>query len=258
MQIDPVYKPLFALVFLSILLAACKKDDQPVNTGKVTLQFNPVIDGQNLVLDEQEFTNAAGNKYKVEKLKYYVSKLTFYNANGTRFELPDGYYLIEDTGLSNRREINIDNMPAGNYTSFSFAIGIDSARNFSTEMVGELNPNNDMAWNWVSGYKFFLLEGKFTTTANATDAVVLHIGGNRSYRTVTFSAAAAGGLQAIGIEANSHTMIELEADVNKLFNATTVIDLNVINAVMQPGEEADKIADNYSSGMFILKNVRRK
>jgi hypothetical protein len=249
-------KAVFILLFLPLSFIACKKDDQPISTGKVTLQFSPVVDGQNLVLDDQEFTNAAGNKYKVEKLKYYVSKLSFTKTDGSKVEFPDGYFLIEETGLSNRREITIENMPVGNYSSFSFAIGVDSARNFSTEMVGDLNPNNDMAWNWVSGYKFFMLEGKFTTAANATDAMVFHIGGNRSYRTINLSTSSTGGLYAIQIKANSNTIIELNADINKLFNATTIIDLNTINAIMQPGEEADKIANNYATGMFILKNVR--
>ncbi|QHT67089.1 hypothetical protein GXP67_10730 [Rhodocytophaga rosea] len=249
-------RTVFILLFLPLSFTACKKDDQQMIPGKVTLQFNPVVDGQDLVLDDQEFTNSAGNKYKVEKLKYYVSKLKLTRSDGSIVEFPDGYFLIEETSLSNRREISLENVPAGNYSSFSFAIGVDSARNFSTEMVGDLNPNNDMAWNWVSGYKFFMLEGKFTTAANATDAMVFHIGGNRSYRTIGLSTSSTGGLAAIQIKANSNTIIELNADINKLFNATTTIDLNTINAIMQPGEEADKIANNYATGMFTLKNVR--
>jgi hypothetical protein len=108
-----------------------------------------------------------------------------------------------------------------------------------------------MAWNWVSGYKFFMLEGKYTSASTAIDAIVFHIGGNRSYRTVTLSAAHS----AVQVNSGRNTVIELEADVNKIFNANTLIDLYAIHAVMQPGENADKIADNYAIGMFSVRRV---
>lgn len=247
----PFYR-LYIVIYVLLFIAACNKDDQQVLTGKAAIQFNHVVDGQSLVLTDKEFINAAGNKYNIEKLKYYVSKIRLTRADGDVFQLPDGYFLIEETGLSSRKQISIENIPAGQYTSLSFAIGVDSARNFSTEMVGELNPNNDMAWNWVSGYKFLLLEGKFTTNSNVTDAMVLHIGGNQSYRTVMINTANTG----FSIQQNKTTTIELNADINKLFNTLHVIDLNTINAVMQPGENAGKIADNYAAGMFTLQNIR--
>ena len=109
-----------------------------------------------------------------------------------------------------------------------------------------------MAWNWVSGYKFLLLEGKFTTASNAVDALVLHIGGNRSYRTITINTASTG----LQINSSQTTTVEMNADVNKLFSTLTPIDLNTINAVMQPGVEADKVADNYAAGMFTLQSIR--
>jgi hypothetical protein len=239
------------ICLLTALLVSCKKDEMAEEFGKITLKFTHEVDGQDLVLADQEFTNAAGNKYRVEKLKYYISKITFTRADGSGFTLPNGYYLIEQTNLEKREEIELTNIPAGNYSSISFAIGVDSARNFSTEMVGELNPNNDMAWNWVSGYKFLLMEGKFTTQTNATDALVLHIGGNRSYRTISINT-----LQNnLFVGSSKNTQVELTADVNQIFDAQQIINLNETNAIIQPGEQADKIANNYASGMFRLKNI---
>lgn len=244
----------FFILCITCSLLSCSKDENPEAKGKLKIEFLHEVNGQPLVLNDQVFTNRAGNAYRIEKLKYYISNIELIRANGAVLQIPDGYFLIEETNLDSRTMIELADIPASDYQSLSFAIGVDSARNFSTEMVGELNPNNDMAWNWVSGYKFFLLEGKFTTHTQAPGSIVYHIGGNQSLRKVTLSPGS-GPLQVSG---NKTTELGISTDINSIFNTKTIIDLNEINAVMQPGNEADKIADNYASGMFQLHHLTIK
>jgi hypothetical protein len=249
-------KILSSIVFFlfSLLYISCSKDDSPGLYGKLQLEFLHEVDGQALELTDKVFVNAAGNAYRVEKLKYYVSNIELTGQDGQVITIPDGYYLIEQTSLDNRTIIELAEIPAARYSSLSFNIGVDSTRNFSTEMVGDLNPNNDMAWNWVSGYKFLMLEGKFTTNTQATGALVYHIGGNTSLRRVQLTAPA-GGMQ---VNSTQTTELGIGVNINRIFNTQSVIDLNQTNAVMQPGIDADKIADNYAKGMFQLHHVHVK
>jgi hypothetical protein len=54
----------------SLLFASCKKDDSPAPYGKISLSFANEVSGQPLVLGPISYTNAAGNKYSVDMLKY--------------------------------------------------------------------------------------------------------------------------------------------------------------------------------------------
>jgi hypothetical protein len=251
-----VLQKLASTLFISLFVffSACTKDDSSPATGELLLTFLHEVNGKPLVLNEQAFTNAAGNVYRVEKLKYYVSNIELTKTDGSAVKIKDGYFLIEQTSLDSRLSISLPNIPLAAYSSLSFAIGVDSSRNFSTEMVGDLNPNNDMAWNWVSGYKFLMLEGKFTTQTQATGAIVYHIGGNSSLRRVSLSAPA-GGMR---VNDNQLTELGIGADVNRLFDTQHTIDLNNLNAIMQPGDDANQIADNYAAGMFSLHHIHIK
>ena len=50
-------------------------------------------------------------------------------------------------------------MPAGNYNSLSFLLGVDSMHNVSGAQTGALDPANDMFWTWNSGYVMAKMEG---------------------------------------------------------------------------------------------------
>jgi hypothetical protein len=241
-------------VFICLACISCKKEHTPVLKGNVHLNFIHEVNGQPLLLADKQYTNRAGNNYRVEKIKYYMSNIELVKADGAVTKIPDSYYLIEETGLDKRTLLELKNVPVATYASLSFMIGVDSARNFSTEMVGDLNPNSDMAWNWVSGYKFLLLEGKFITPTQATGALVYHIGGNSSLRRITFNSIANG----LPVQAGKTSELGIGADINQIFDSKNSIDLNQTNAVMQPGLEASKIADNYSSGMFRLHHIQVK
>ena len=85
------------------------------------------------------------------KLKYYVSNFKLKQADGTWWEHPESYFLVdlsEPTSLS----MALNNIPTGNYTEVSYTMGVDSLRNVSGAQTGALSTTNGMFWSWNSGY----------------------------------------------------------------------------------------------------------
>ena len=89
----------FFIVGLLFFLLSCNKNESLQKHGKLELDFLHEVNGQVLVMNDQTFTNAAGNEFRVEKVKYYVSNIELHKTDGSVFRIPDGYYLIEVASL---------------------------------------------------------------------------------------------------------------------------------------------------------------
>ncbi|MBK0404905.1 hypothetical protein I5M27_18080 [Adhaeribacter sp. BT258] len=245
----------FSFVFMSL---SCGEDPEPqpappvVNDPRMVVNFSHEVDGQPLEFNSKEYTNAAGNKYNVTLLKYYISNVTLTNSeNGEVFKEKDSYHLINPT--ENKTSFTLNNVPAKKYDRISFAIGIDSAANLSLDQPGDLNPNNDMAWNWNTGYVFLKFEGN-NMKPNAADnrAVVLHVGHNVNYKIVTFPITG-----DVTFAPDKAFNANIRVDANALLESPNVIDFNLITNVMG-GPNAAKVAENYSDGMFSLIEVKQQ
>ncbi|MFC5271480.1 MbnP family protein [Adhaeribacter terreus] len=230
---------------------ATPKPAEPV-PAQLHVNFDHQVNGQPLEFNTREYTNAAGNTYNVTLLKYYISNVTLTNSEtGEVFKEKDSYHLINPT--ESKSSFTLKDLPSKKFDHLSFAIGIDSAANLSTDQPGDLNPNNDMAWNWNTGYVFVKFEGN-NIKPNAADnrAVLLHVGHNANYKTVTFPIN--GG---VTFAADRIFNANLRVDANALLEGPNVIDFNTLTNVMG-GPNAAKIAENYSDGMFSLHEVKQQ
>ncbi|MBS1734667.1 MAG: hypothetical protein JST02_15340, partial [Bacteroidetes bacterium] len=131
-------------------------------TGKLSITFINTANGKPVVLRDSAYSNYFGEQYTISKLKYYISNLVF-SGNGKDQEA-DTYFLVNAANESNAFDITL---PAGNYSSIQFLLGVDSIRNCSGAQTGALDPMNDMFWTWNSGYVMFKLEG--SSTASTAD-----------------------------------------------------------------------------------------
>jgi len=237
------------LIFLLsiIILNSCGNDeDTKPDRADIVLRFEHMIGNQPLNFTS-EFTTNTGQKFSVEDFRYYLSNLSFEDTRtGVKYLIPNSYHLIRDNG-SGASELTLRNVPLANYDKFNFSWGIDAEKNTSLDQTGDLDPSNEMAWNWNTGYKFLLLEGRLIPS---NQGLVYHIGSDHNFKNLSFVIP-----QDANIDSRAQSTFVVRVDVLKAFEGATSIDIATNNSVMG-GEVADNIANNIAQGFFQLQEIK--
>lgn len=132
--------------------------------GEITFSLSYFYDNMPLVFDSKNYTNAAADTFTILELKHYLTNIILTNNKGDQINLKN-YHLL-DAKVSSSTTITIQNVPAGNYTSLSFLLAVDSARNHGGLQEGALDPAYGMFWTWNTGYIFYRINGITTTGKN--------------------------------------------------------------------------------------------
>jgi len=258
MKKKSLFPSFFTLLLAAFFLAfttSCDDDDDDKPTPppptepaapafKVAFQHN--VDGQPLVFNVQQFSNAMSQPYKVDKLMYFISNVRLINTTtGKTFAEPNSYHLIN---AASKNSFTINNLPEEAYDRIELAIGVDQAANASTDKKGDLDPAgaDEMLWPWNTGYKFVLLEGY-----NNSRGLVYHIGGNRNYKTLSFPIQNPEQFQKDKVYTAT-----FHVNVNELFKAPNQISFDSLSEVMNETLGLP-LAENYADGMFTLKGVTK-
>ena len=170
--------------------------------------------------------------------------------NGEELEL-DGYYLIDEAG---KKEISLE-VPTANYDKLSYYVGIDKARNLSTDQVGDLDPNNDMVWSWKTGYKFLVLEGEWEYQTADRRGLVVHIGNNDPESEINFKEFSFD-LSSEGLSLGNQAMVDLdiEAEISSLFTGDSDLVVHELESTsIMGGPLAITVANNYQKNFFSIK-----
>lgn len=236
---------------------ACKKDHQEVEIkekGTFTLEFENTVSGKPLVLNSQNYINGHGDSYTISVFKYYVSNVKLSKADGSIFNIPESYILV-DASKPSSSFIKMADIPAGDYTSISYTIGVDKDRNLAGAQTGALDPALGMFWTWNSGYIFVKLEGKSPQSTATDKSLTFHIGGivdpNNTIRTFSASFNAANPLR---VRKDKMPQVHFKVDAGSLFNGKQNINFTDLNFTMG-GAKSVIIADNYAGSLFQLDHI---
>lgn len=233
-------------LFLAFVLifSSCSDEEIPAQMT-VDLNFENTLNGKPLQLNSETFTLPSGEPFIAKKLKYYISNVVLTDTkSGAVYTVPNSYHLL---GEDFKSTVELGMIPSANYDQITFSIGVDQVANAKTDQTGDLDPNNDMAWNWNSGYKFVVLEGEFThKTTGVRTGLVLHIGRNQNYKTVTQS--------LTGIRSGRAAQIQLKTVIDQLFLSPNALKVSELpSTTIMGGELADKIGENYASGFITIE-----
>lgn len=222
----------------------------------LTLQFNHCVGDKPMVLDDSLYVNALNQSFTVTKFNYYIGMIRLKQANGKEFLVDTYYFISEDEEKQATKTVFLDKIPAGEYTSVSFIIGVDSAHNCSGAQSGALDPINAMFWTWNTGYIFMKLEGKTSSSSLPGNTFEYHIGGykepSNSIRTVELNFDT-----PLIIAPKENQTIQIKADASELLKTPTTIDFTVLPAV-NTTLNATMIADNYVDIFKILEITYEK
>lgn len=232
-----------------------QNDPKPEN---VTFHFETAaMSGMGHSMGDFELNKAyatpAGDSVRLSSVRLWVSNLVLTDSLGNKWspEPDQNYWLIEKTATSQMMDemFTLDSVPAGKYTSLTFAVGVDSARNFSTDSVaGELAVDIGMAWNWATGYIFYKVDGEYFNGLTQTyDEHYFHIGISENYKEITLDLSGT----PLVVDGQTDSKVHI---MNNVLNLYTNYDLNTSDPTVKIAPEAQTLAGNIPS-LFSVHHV---
>jgi hypothetical protein len=261
-------KTLSKYYILLIILATTGSFAQaqpPANsTTKFTIHFQNVVGKEILKLKDTYYTNAGGEKFNVTTFNYFISNIKLQRKNGTEHSIPQDstYYLVKESDA--RSKDIILRVPADDYTTITFIVGVDSLMSTSdlTDRTGALDISGGMLdgmyWTWNSGYLFVKFEGESEQAKidqTGRHKFRYHIGGYGGYKKASLNNIKTVKLalpEAKATKQNAQVSVTIQADALKIFDGKTPIRI-ADNATVMFGEQSKVVADNYSMMFSVVE-----
>ena len=237
------------LVFFVLILIGCKKNEKQKAT--VDLNFQTTNAGTNYTFEE-EFTNGDGIKIRIELLQFYISNIRFVNEKGKEIIAKDIALVKCDLNGLGVAEIKV---PAGNYKSVRFGIGVPKELNEKTpadftEVNHPLNSSQNTYWGMNSMYRFVMIDGRYDIEGDGIldGTFSYHTGYEDSYREVEL-------IHDFAFDRKGVYTQSILIDVSKLF----YVSGNIVDVVTESnfhGNYAEidlsiRISDNFASALSI-------
>ncbi|MCF4101422.1 hypothetical protein L1I30_07075 [Gillisia sp. M10.2A] len=260
-MITKYIKPLIFTTLITFF-TACSSDDDNVNElsgqNAVAIDFDNGVNGDDLLLASATYTKTNAEILTITRLNYIVSNFVLIDANGNEYTYPkdESYFIISEE--NDNTEINLPNIPAGEYVAMRFGIGVDQDKyQQGAEGQGDfLQKAEDsfMMWSWQAGYKFLNFEGTFTSeTVTEAANFKIHMGSHGSsldnYKEVTVQLPTSAL-----VSDNLSPVIHVGVDANKLLDGSNKIKLSEKAVVMVDEVKSPQIAEN-ATEMFRVDHV---
>lgn len=240
---------------LLLALAGCGGRSPP---GELRIEISHLAGGAPLALGDATYRTAAGDRFSVTALRYYLSNFRLHRPDGGWYALPrddasDAGYFLVDEADARSRTFALEPVADGDYDGIEFLVGVDEARDHAGAQKGALDPARGMFWTWKSGYIFFLLEGRSPQSPEADQGLKFHVGGGepstarRLYLPLPAIAKVAPQLAP---------EVHLHADLAELFGGAAPIRFAALHAAMG-GPEATRLADRLP-GVFRVDHVHNE
>lgn len=241
---------LLALFTISILHTSCNKDEDPPQPSEVQVnfKFDHYVDDNMLEFNNIKYTNAFGNLYSVETLKYFISDIRLKKTDGTEVLIDEEHY-IDGLDENTQTFLPATKIPEGEYTSISFIFGLNEEKNINGRYPNA--PESNMEWPLAMGpgYHYMKLEGK-TDSSGVINNFQAHTGatmGNQNFIEVS--------LPASGFSATESSMtITIKMNINEWWVNPNTFDLNMMTMVMGNQQVQQKLHDN-GVDVFNLKSI---
>ncbi|PTS96769.1 hypothetical protein DBR11_18515 [Pedobacter sp. HMWF019] len=263
-------KKILSIIGLSALLfTSCSKDKDAIilqGEGKVTLTMDAVFGNQDFAL-KKDFTTS-GITYNFTKFRYWLSNVVLVSTTGQEIKVSGSYYLMEETGeikltgvnndlpttvypATKRESVVLKEVPAGDYKSIKFSIGVDQKYNDNMSLqsgeLSQLNGMTNISWMWLTSYIFTSAGGK-VSDGKTTKTMLIETGLNANYKTIVLDLP-----KNLSITSSTSTSIVVNADLSKVTDGIDVMTNPVVGAskatVMAP------VANNYANKVFTIKSV---
>ncbi len=241
---------LVLFIFLAVCLVSFNDKKNSVSS-RIKISFINTVKQGRIVLNDSMYTNPFGEKYTITKLRYYVTNVSLNNGSNS-FSEYDSYHLIDESKEESQNFI-LD-IPAGNYNSLQFLLGVDSLHNVSGAQTGDLDPTKDMFWTWNSGYVMAKMEGNSSSSRLVNNKYEFHVGGYAGPYNVIKKIQLDFKDKSVDIKAGATIEIIVNADINTWWRYPNDIKISEHANITSPGKSALAISDNYAK-MFSIEKI---
>ncbi len=189
-------------------------------TNEVQFTFNHKVNGEELKVNETQFTIWNGKAMRIDRAEFYLSEISLIGVGGGKTALND-QYVLADAG-DPEMVWSIGNVDLDEIQGVEVHIGVDQAKNHldpSTYQLGHPLGFQDpsMHWGWSAGYRFMAIEGYVDNNNDGIPESLFqyhNLGDNLYYTTsIDGEATAESGVLTVNIE----------VDYAKLFEGMTMI-----------------------------------
>lgn len=245
---------------MALVIASCKKDDDtklepPYTAGNSRIFFEiESVDSDEVALElGKVYTTSNMDSVRFDAIRYWLSNIEFIREDGSIWKEENSYRLIENSDKNVREAFDML-VPVGKYKGVRYSIGVAPNQNSSLDsIIGELNANLGMSWNWNTGYIFMKNDGEFyNSDSMAYTPFQYHIGTDANYKTITFDFPATMEFEE-GHDIEAHIVYR----ALNLFTSPNTIDIKSYPMLhVGPAAQTLQAAENYSSA-FELHHFKK-
>lgn len=214
------------LGLMAALLGSCEKEDgndTPADTQQqLSLSLKHTFNGSLLHADSL-YTDSVGTAFAVTTLRYYLSGIALYHADGDTTTVQPDYVLVKgDEAVET--VLNLGEITTGNYVGFSFNVGLPAFINqavtptdagIAADSVLATQTDVPMWWNRTRGYKFLVLEGQYDNSQPANGLPDMpfsyQLGTNNLLTKISVA-------RSFTVAADRDLVLAMEVDIARLFD----------------------------------------
>ena len=240
-------------VMLLFLASSCKKEIE-IETGKMTLTFTFSVDNETLQTDTMAYTNAAGNIYEVNEVKFFISDITLIDKSNNKIIITDNnsiHYIDNNIPSTLTWKIK-DNLAAGEYKALEFRFGLKDEKNKTYTFLNP--PESNMFWPdpLGGGYHYMKLNGKYLDENGDLAPMNIHLGIGQNdnhtefyqnYFTVEFPL-------NLELEEDATNVIHLNMNIGNWFRNPHTYDINAFGSAIMQNQEAQRILKENGHDVF--------
>jgi len=242
----------------SVFLQSCGPDDpEPKPDKTLEIKVNHTFGAKDIpfLLNTSYVEYVSGDTFTPTTLIYHINFFELSNASGDRLALDaNAPYRMVDLGDPKSLTVMQTTIKADLkiFTTLSFTLGVEDSLANDQGLLNSVF-TSPMYWGMINGYIHHKVEGNLHS--KTSKSVVLHVGGYKSpyklARRITIPLS-----EPIDLSKGNASLTILK-DMQKYFDGTYKINMNTVNLIHQPGDDAKKIADNWS-GMFTDGGIEYK
>lgn len=237
---------------------SAEKDDGSctyATEATITFNFTQNFGGSDLTtsnFNQLNYTNANGEVLSITKMRYSISDVRFYRANGDSL-MVEGYHLIDMEDESSLTYVLPDAIPFNSFVGIGFNYGFDETDNIDGAYT-DLN-----AANWNSpmmlggGYHQLQFEGRYIDNNTDTTAFLYHnLSTSREIigTDTNFVSNYANINLSKSITFSKDATVEIKMDVAEWFQNPNTWDLNTLYTSLMGNHTAQLLMTENSSTVF--------
>jgi hypothetical protein len=234
-RIHSSIREIFIISILGLVLGCTSE-------SSITIYFEVFVEGEPLEFGKNYSSPNEDGTYVINDFKLYVSNIKLISRDGTNenFVEEDSYHLLMFQDL-NQFSFTLKNVPKRKYDKIQISIGVDEDGNFSKGYPGDLDPTNQMAWNWTQGYKFLLFEGLYTPESiDQQIPLVYHVGFSENKKDLEF-------------EIDSYSEVQFVIEIDELFNNPQLIDFHTYPRILFNKTHSSVLSQNYANSFIQVR-----